>query len=118
MGSELCSFGGKDRDARIGSCADTGHWVRSNLKPAECLRILKGRIVSSHLKDLNQMGREGHDLPFGTGVSDIPAILDELKNQGFTGNISIEYEHNWENSVPDVAQCIGFVRGYGEAKKW
>ncbi len=108
----------KDRDARIGSCADTGHWVRSNLKPVDCLRILKGRIISSHLKDLNQMGHAGHDLPFGTGVSDVPGILEELKKQHFTGNISIEYEHNWENSVPDVAQCIGFVRGYGEARKW
>jgi len=108
----------KDRDPRIGSCADTGHWVRSNLKPVDCLRILKGRIISSHLKDLNQMGPGGHDLPFGTGVSDVPGILEELRTQGFTGNISIEYEHNWENSVPEVAQCIGFVRGYGEAKKW
>jgi len=108
----------KDRDSRIGSCADTGHWVRSNLKPVECLRILKGRIISSHLKDLNEMGLKAHDLPFGTGVSDIPAILQELKSQGFTGNLSIEYEYHWENSLPEVAQCIGFVRGYGAGKGW
>lgn len=107
----------KDRDPRIGSCADTGHWVRSGLNPLECLRILRGRIISSHLKDLNQMGPRAHDVPFGTGVSDIPAILDELKGQGFTGNLSIEYEWNWQNSLPEVAQCIGFVRGYGAAKK-
>ena len=107
----------KDRDPRIGSCADTGHWVRSGLKPVNCLRILEGRIISSHLKDLNQMGPDGHDVPFGTGVSDIPAILDELKRQGFAGNISIEYEYHWQNSTPEVAQCIGFVRGYGTAKK-
>ena len=107
----------KDRDPRIGSCADTGHWVRSGLKPLECLRILRGRIISSHLKDLNQMGPRAHDVPFGTGVSDIPAILDELKGQGFTGNLSIEYEWNWQNSLPEVAQCIGFVRGYGAARK-
>ena len=113
----------KDRDSRIGSCADTGHWVRSNLNPVDCLRILKGRIISSHLKDLTIMGRDekghdGHDLPFGTGVSDVPGILEELKAQGFDGNISIEYEYNWEHSTPDVAQCIGFVRGYGMAKGW
>jgi len=107
----------KDRDPRIGSCADTGHWVRSNLKPVDCLRILKGRIISSHLKDLNQMGPAAHDVPYGTGVSDVPGILDELKAQGFDGNISIEYEYNWDHSVPEVAQCIGFVRGYGTAKK-
>lgn len=108
----------KDRDPRIGSCADTGHWVRSHLQPVECLRILKGRIISSHLKDLNEMGLNAHDVPYGTGVSDIPAILQELKDQGFTGNISIEYEYHWENSSPEVAQCIGFVRGYGTSKAW
>ncbi len=108
----------KDRDPRIGSCADTGHWVRSNLKPVDCLRILKGRIISSHLKDLNEMGPGAHDLPYGTGVSDIPGILEELKAQGFDGNISIEYEYNWDHSLPEVAQCIGFVRGFGEARNW
>ena len=108
----------KDRDSRIGSCADTGHWVRSNLKPVDCLRILKGRIISSHLKDLNEMGPGAHDLPYGKGVSDVPAILEELKSQGFDGNISIEYEYNWDHSLPEVAQCIGFVRGYGTAKQW
>ncbi len=108
----------KDRDPRIGSCADTGHWFRSDLKPVECLRILKGRIISSHLKDLDRMGEGAHDVPYGTGVADIPAVLLELRNQRFEGNISIEYEYHWENSTPEVAQCIGFVRGYGTAKGW
>jgi sugar phosphate isomerase/epimerase len=108
----------KDRDARIGSCADSGHWVRSNLNPVDCLRILKGRIISSHLKDLNEMGPAAHDVPFGSGVSDVPALLNELKAQSFAGNVSIEYEYHWENSTPEVGQCIGFVRGYGTARKW
>lgn len=108
----------KNRDARIGSCADTGHWLRSNLNPVDCLRILKGRIVSSHLKDLNEQGLNAHDVPYGTGVAGVPALLQELKAQRFSGNISIEYEYHWENSVPEVAQCIGFVRGYGTARKW
>jgi sugar phosphate isomerase/epimerase len=103
----------KNRDPRIGACADTGHWTRSGIKPVEALKILEGRIISAHLKDLNEFGKgNAHDLPFGSGVSDIPAVLDELKRQGFAGNISIEYEHNWDHSVPEVAQCIGFVRGY------
>ncbi|MGI8965321.1 MAG: sugar phosphate isomerase/epimerase family protein, partial [Limisphaerales bacterium] len=104
----------KDRDMRIGACADTGHWVRCGLKPVDCLKILKGRIISSHLKDLNEFGKmDAHDVPFGEGVSDVPGILDELKRQHFNGNISIEYEYHWETSLPEVAQCIGFVRGYG-----
>ena len=108
----------KNRDARIGSCADTGHWLRSGLKPVKCLQILKGHIISSHMKDLNEMAPDGHDVPFGTGVADIPAILTELKAQHFAGNVSLEYEYNWENSTPECGQCIGFVRGYGAARKW
>jgi sugar phosphate isomerase/epimerase len=103
----------KDRDARIGACADTGHWLTSNIDPVEAVKILKGRVMSSHLKDRNVLGEAGHhDVPFGSGVGKIAGVLDELKRQGFQGNISIEYEHNWDQSVTDVAQCIGFVRGY------
>jgi len=107
----------KDLDPRIGSCADTGHWMRSGLNPIYCLKVLEGRIIYAHLKDLNQYGN-GHDMPYGTGAANMPAILDEFKRQGFKGNFSIEYEYNWDNSVPEIAQCIGFVRGYGTAKKY
>jgi sugar phosphate isomerase/epimerase len=103
------------RDKRVGAAADTGHWTRSGVKPLEALRILKGRIVSSHLKDLNEFGkRDAHDVPYGTGVSGVKECLDELKAQGFNGNISIEYEHNWDNSLPEVTKCIDFVKAYGK----
>ena len=106
----------KDRDARLGACADTGHWATSGFKPLDCLRILRGRIISAHLKDRPVIGELKPDVVYGTGVSDVKAMLDELKSQGFNGNISIEYEANWDHSVPDVAQCVGFVRGWGSAK--
>lgn len=103
----------KDRDPRIGSCSDIGHWVRSGLNPVDCLKILHGRVISVHLKDLNEKSPDAHDVPAGTGVSGIADVLAELKHQNFNGNISIEYEYNWKNSVTDVAQCVGFVRGLG-----
>ena len=103
----------KDRDPRIGACADTGHWQTSGLNPVYCVRVLKGRVISSHLKDKTDFG-PGHDAPYGQGVGEIKRVLDELKKQGFEGNISVEYEYNWDNSVPDVKQCIDFVRGHGE----
>ena len=102
----------QDHDKRIGACADTGHWCTSGLNPAFCLKVLRGRVVSSHLKDKNVYG-EGHDVPYGEGVAGIKSILEELKSQGFEGNISIEYEYNWDNSVPDVTKCIDFVRANG-----
>jgi len=52
-------------------------------------------------------------VPYGTGVAHIEKILDELRAQGFNGPISVEYEYHWTNNVPEIAQCIGFVRGYG-----
>jgi sugar phosphate isomerase/epimerase len=87
------------------------------LKPLDCLKILKGRIVSLHLKERTEIGKHLPDAIYGLGVSNIKGCLDELRHQGFQGHISIEYENNWDNSVPDVAQCIGFVRGYGSVSK-
>ncbi len=100
------------RDAHLGAAADTGHWCTSGINPVEALRVLKGRIISTHLKDKEAMGKS-HDVPYGKGVADIKACLDELKKQGFDGNISIEYEYNWENSLPEVTECVEFVRNYG-----
>ena len=99
----------KGRDARIGACADTGHWQTSGLNPVWCLRALKGRIISSHMKDKLDFGNS-HDVPYGTGVGEIGRCLDELKKQGFEGNISIEYEYNWTTSVPEITQCVDFVK--------
>jgi sugar phosphate isomerase/epimerase len=106
----------KGRDSRIGLSCDTGHWIRSGLNPVEEIKKVAaaGRIKSMHLKDLHEASRDGHDVPYGTGVSDVGAILDVLKDSGFDGNISIEYEYNWTTSVPDIAQCVDFVREHGK----
>ena len=107
----------KNRDHRIGSCADIGHWVRSGVNPLDALRILKGRIVACHLKDLNEFSPGAHDVPYGTGVSNIPAVLNEFKAQKFYGPASVEYEYNEEHDLPEVACCLGFVRGYLSPRK-
>ena len=115
---------------RIGACADTGHWMRSCTDSAETVKKLKeqyganaelhmhflnslegikalsGHIISLHFKDLDTVGQKAHDVPWGTGKADVKGILAELKRQGFKGVFSIEYEYNWENSVPEIAQCV------------
>lgn len=105
----------KGHDERIGACADTGHWQTSGINPVWAVRALKGHIISSHMKDKLDFG-PSHDVPYGTGVGEVGRVLDELKAQGFDGNISIEYEYNWENSLPEVKQCIDFVRNYNGKK--
>lgn len=104
----------KNRDARIGACADTGHWQTSGLDPLYCIKVLKGRVISGHLKDKTEFGTGQHDVPYGTGVGRIAQVLEELKKQGFEGNISVEYEYNWDHSVPEIKQCIDFVRNCGQ----
>jgi len=97
------------RSKRIGACADTGHWMRSGVNPVEAVKKLEGRIISLHFKDLNEFGkREAHDVIWGTGASNAKAILAELNRQGFKGVFSIEYEHNWLNSMPEIAGCVSF----------
>jgi sugar phosphate isomerase/epimerase len=92
----------------IGSCADTGHWMRSGIDPLEAIKKLEGHIVSFHFKDLNEASKDAHDVPWGTGKADVKALLTEIHRQGIKAVFSIEYENNWDNSVPEIAQCVAY----------
>lgn len=119
----------------LGSCADIGHWIRSGLDPIAMLQKLQGRVFELHMKDLHEkpsaeflafgqrppMPRvEGaprqqspagpHDVPWGTGISNIKAVLEELKRQNFKGPIWAEYEYNWNNNAPEIAQSMQYVK--------
>lgn len=99
------------RNKDIGSCADVGHWRREGLDQIECLKKLDGRILSLHFKDIaakKEGEAEQHDVIWGTGILDVKQMLITLKDQKFKGVFSIEYEYNWDNSVPDIKQCIDF----------
>ena len=98
----------QNRSKRIGACADTGHWLRSGLNPLESLKKLEGRIVSLHFKDLNQQRPDAHDVPWGSGVCNVKAMLTELRRQQFKGVFSIEYEYHWDDSLPEITQCVDY----------
>lgn len=100
----------KGRSKYLGACADIGHWVRSGLDPVECMKTLRGHIFSMHFKDLNEKSRKAHDVIWGTGISNVEAVLQEMKAQKFKGVISAEYEHNWYNSVPEITQSVKNIR--------
>jgi len=106
------------RGKRIGSCADTGHWVRSGLDPVECLKKVKKRIITLHLKDVAESGKpEARDVPLGTGKANYTAVLQELYAQKFRGVMTIEYEHLSGQLVEDVAKCARFVEGFAGSLK-
>lgn len=106
----------KDRHENIGFCADVGHWATSGLDPLEVIKKVGPRVRSFHMKDREAIGKWTHDRPFGTGVIDNIAILDEVRKHGFAGNVTIEYEHNWKTNVPEIAQCVGYLRAYSKVK--
>ncbi len=101
----------ESRDPRLGACADLGHWCTSDLKPIDCLRILKGRVISVHLKDKSEMGPKGVVVPSGKGVVDVAACIAELKKQNFKGHFSIEHENDWKDNVPQIKESIEFAKG-------
>jgi sugar phosphate isomerase/epimerase len=123
---------------RLGSCADIGHFIRSGLDPIASMKKLEGRIFELHMKDLNekpsaeytafqtslpapgqprpaqgatrpQAPAGPHDVPWGTGISNIKAVLEELKRQNFKGPMFAEYEYNWYTNAPEIGQSVKYV---------
>lgn len=92
----------------IGSCSDTGHWMRRKLVPVDQLKKLQGRVEHLHFKDLNEFG-DGHDVVWGTGKGDVKGMLEELKHQGYKGYLSIEYEYGSVKDLDaDLPKCVEY----------
>lgn len=98
----------------LGVCADLGHWARSGLDPAECLKKLRGHILGIHLKDIDRLHHKAEDVLVGTGVINFPSVVSELKSQKFKGLIYVECEHKWDNNLADV---IGAIRYFERVAK-
>lgn len=96
----------------FGVCADLGHWERSGLDPADCLKKLEGKILGVHLKDIHQSNNpDANDVVIGKGVINFPAIIDEFKRQQFKGVIHVECEHKMENNLAEVIEGKKYFEG-------
>jgi sugar phosphate isomerase/epimerase len=100
------------RDPRMGFSLDTGHLSRSGVDPVATVKLLKGRILSVHLKDVKEAKKESTDLLYGQGISHIAGVLAELKAQGFSGHAAVEYENITDYLLDDVKFCINFIRAH------
>lgn len=106
-----------NRSKLCGSCSDVGHWRRMGIDNIEALRKMDGRVISLHFKDIEaeQPGvAEQPDTIWGTGILNVKGMLEELRRQNFKGYLAIEYENNWENSVPDISRCIEYYNKVAE----
>ncbi|MES2921707.1 MAG: sugar phosphate isomerase/epimerase family protein [Verrucomicrobiota bacterium] len=106
----------EDRHPNIGYCADIGHWASSGLDPLEVIQQIAPRVHAFHLKDRASIEEPSRDQPLGTGIIAIPAILDEVRKHGFAGNVTIEYEYNWQTNLAEISQCVGYLRAYSKLR--
>ncbi|WP_058300884.1 sugar phosphate isomerase/epimerase family protein [Gorillibacterium timonense] len=95
--------------ASLKSTFDTGNFLLVDENPSEAVVKLKDRIAHVHLKDFapveeGQVGtfytslggkRFSGQVP-GEGVVDLPFILGELRDHGYAGWLSVEYEGDEE----------------------
>lgn len=96
----------------FGVCADLGHWERSGLNPAECLKKLEGNILGVHLKDIHESNNtEAKDMIVGQGVIDFPSVVNELKKQHFKNVVHVECEHKMENNLAEVIEGVKYFEG-------
>jgi sugar phosphate isomerase/epimerase len=116
-----------DIGPRIGVCGDTGHWMRSGIRPLDAIALLHGRMLDLHLKDLDAFGvKEAKDVPFGQGKADIRAILEELARQNFRGTLTVEHENEAEADDPspsilkgiEYLDSVMYDKGYEELIGW
>jgi sugar phosphate isomerase/epimerase len=66
------------------------------------------RNFGMHLKDHDNERKT--DVVYGKGVLNVAEVLKALKEVGFKGWISIEYEANPQNPNPDMAACLAVLR--------
>lgn len=72
---------------------DVSHLLLANVPP-EGVRKLAGKAIHVHISDCD--GKRHGDLPPGRGVVDFPPYLEEIRQLGIDGAISIELEYSPE----------------------
>ncbi|MCX6878117.1 MAG: sugar phosphate isomerase/epimerase [Verrucomicrobia bacterium] len=102
----------KDLSKNCGSCSDTGHWLRVGKDPVANFKLLEGRVIESHFKDLDD---KKSDVVYGTGIANVKGMMQELKRQGFKGLMSIEYEHgdlaHLDSTIPLCVAAFDKIAG-------
>jgi len=92
----------------VGATADVGHFASCGHDPVDAVRKLGPRLKLVHLKDIQVVDGEVNVL-LGTGISKIPAVMQELHRQKFAGLVAVEYEKEGDVN-DDMRQDMEFAR--------
>jgi sugar phosphate isomerase/epimerase len=92
----------------IGACADLGHYIRSGEDPVRAIHLFEGRLYGIHLKDFAEQKARTKGVILGRGHLDVAGVFRALKKVNFPpdGCLSLEYEENPKDPIPDVEECL------------
>jgi inosose dehydratase len=101
----------KDLDTRIGICIDIGHTTRDGQDPSVDILKYSSRIYDMHIKDVDKAAKEGITVEMGRGIIDIPKFVETLRKVKYSGSCSLEFEKDMKDSLPGIAESIGYFKG-------
>lgn len=78
-----------ERFEHVGACVDVGNFARAGVDPVRALRRLQGQIHELHLKDVTA---DGAYTLLGDGVVGLDALFAQLREMGFGGLVTLEYD--------------------------
>jgi inosose dehydratase len=92
----------------VGATADVGHFASCGHDPVDAIGKLAPRLKLVHLKDIQAADGEVNVL-LGTGISKIPEVMKELRQQNFGGLVAVEYEKEGDVN-DDMRRDVEFAR--------
>ncbi len=101
----------KDLDPRMGMCMDVGHDLRNGADPVADIKKYHSRIFDVHIKDVTAPTKAGVAIEMGRGLIDFPAVVTALREVGYDGMCSLEYEKDMKDPMLGIAQSIGYFKG-------
>ncbi|MBN2448741.1 MAG: sugar phosphate isomerase/epimerase [Lentisphaeria bacterium] len=83
----------------VGFNVDTGHAVLHGMTPAEVIRVMGPRLVTTHLQD--NLGLRDDHLPPGAGSIPWQTVRDALAEVGYGGMLMVEISDRPPGREPD-----------------
>lgn len=95
----------------IGLCLDTAWMLDSGEDPVEIAHHFSNRLYGVHIKDFifNRAGQP-EDVIVGEGNLDLPRLAKVLYDTNFNGYLTLEYEGEASNPIPDLKKCIEAIK--------
>ena len=95
----------------VGCCMDLGHSFRSGYDTAKDILKYRDWVYDIHIKDETAATKAGQTWEMGRGTMDFRPIVKALRKIRYEGKVSLEFEKNWQNPHPGVAESVGYLRG-------